>query len=272
MAAMNASEQLDDHAPAPADAPADTHAASESSVEADAETVAPTPAPDDKHNARVAYRVARRALAPEVRKKANKHLLAKLLHAQAIAQAKTILIYAATPWEVNLDDLIAPLTRAGKRVAFPRMTKIPGVMTLWAVRHVDALLEVEGAQVRSPDITRALPLEPKDVDLVLVPGVAFTRTLGRLGQGGGYYDRLLTRLPPHAKRIGVAFDIQLADSLPIESHDVAMHALVTESAVYGETALLDAVPAPAKPGDTPAMPSEATVEPLAETVDASTDH
>ncbi len=262
MPAMNESEPPENLAPAEVQPAAEPTAA------------APSPAPtnDDKHNARVAYRLARRALAPEVRKKANKHVLAKVLHAQAIAQAKTILIYAATPWEVNLDDMIAPLTRAGKRIAFPRMTKIPGVMTLWAVRHADALLDVEAAPVRSPDITRALPLEPKDVDLVLVPGVAFTRTLGRLGQGGGYYDRLLARLPAHAKRIGVAFDIQLADSLPIEAHDISMHALVTETAVYGETTLLDLVPAAVKPGEAAATVGNTTAELPAETADASATH
>jgi 5-formyltetrahydrofolate cyclo-ligase family len=76
-----------------------------------------------------------------------------------------------------------------------------------------------------------------------VPGVAFTRTLGRLGQGGGYYDRLFPRLRENVKRIGIGYEIQMADELPIEDHDVPMHAVVTEASVCGDTELLAPIPA-----------------------------
>jgi 5-formyltetrahydrofolate cyclo-ligase len=199
----------------------------------------------EKAKVRTAFRAARQALTPEARKKANKAILAKLHHCVAISNAKTILIYAATPNEVNLDDLIGSLSRAGKRVVVPRLTKTPGIMTLWAVRHVDALVLREGERLRAPDITMAVPVEPKDIDLALVPGVAFTATLGRLGQGGGYYDRVLSRIKPTAPCIGIAFEVQIATALPIEPHDVAMHAVVTESQVYGDAALLATVSVPA---------------------------
>jgi 5-formyltetrahydrofolate cyclo-ligase len=196
----------------------------------------------DKQATREAYRAARRALTPEVRKKASKAIVNKLTASTAVSKVKTVLIYAATEVEVNLDDAIGALVRAGKRVAVPRMTKTPGVMTLWAVKHVDALVAIEGAKVRTVDITRAVPIEPKDVDLALVPGVAFTATLGRLGQGGGYYDRLLPRLRSDVKKMGIAFDVQIASALPCDEHDVAMDAVVTQLAVYGEESLL--APAP----------------------------
>jgi 5-formyltetrahydrofolate cyclo-ligase len=202
---------------------------------------------------RVAYRAARKAIAPDVRKKANKAILSKLSGSQVVAKAKTVLIYAATPSEPMLDDLISTLSRAGKRVAVPRITKTPGVMTLWTVRHVDALVEIDNSPIRNVDVTRASPIEPKDIDVVLVPGVAFTRTLGRLGQGGGYYDRMFPRLKPEVKRIGVAYDIQLADALPMEEHDVPMHAVVTEAGVFGDAELLAPIPAAQiglKPGET----------------------
>jgi 5-formyltetrahydrofolate cyclo-ligase len=208
---------------------------------------------EQKEALRVAYRAARKAIAPDVRKKANKAILSKVSASQVVAKAKTVLIYAATPNEPVLDDLISALSRAGKRVAVPRMTKTPGVMTLWTVRHVDALVALEHSPIRNVDVTRASPIEPKDIDVVLVPGVAFTRTLGRLGQGGGYYDRMFPRLKPEAKRIGIAYDIQLADELPMDEHDVPMHAVVTEAGVFGDAELLLPIPAAQialKPGET----------------------
>jgi 5-formyltetrahydrofolate cyclo-ligase len=201
------------------------------------------PVIDQKQAHRVAYRAARKAIAPDIRKKANKAILNKLSASQAVVKSKTILIYAATPYEPVLDDLISGLTRAGKKVVVPRMTKTPGVMTLWVVRHVDALIALENAPIRNVDVTRASPVEPKDIDLVLVPGVAFTRTLGRLGQGGGYYDRLFPRLRDNVKRIGIGYEIQLADELPIEPHDAPMHAVLTEASIFGDTELLAPVPA-----------------------------
>lgn len=67
---------------------------------------------------------------------------------------------------------------------------------------------------------------------VIVPGVAFTVDGGRLGYGGGYYDRLFARLPQSVLRVGVAYEAQLAESLPIGVHDVRMHVVVTERRVY----------------------------------------
>ncbi len=198
---------------------------------------------EQKDALRAAYRALRKGIAPDVRKKANKAILNKLSASQAVARAKVILIYAATPNEPGLDDLISSLTRAGKKVAVPRMTKTPGVMTLWVVRHVDALMAIENSPIRNVDVTRASPLEPKDIDLVLVPGVAFTRTLGRLGQGGGYYDRLFPRLRENVKRIGIAYEVQFADEIPIEAHDVPMHAVVSEASAAGDTELLAPIPA-----------------------------
>lgn len=207
------------------------------------ETAMPERITEQKTALREAYRMLRKGIAPDVRKKANKVILNKLVASQSVASAKTILIYAATPNEPGFDDVIASLTRAGKKVAVPRMTKTPGVMTLWVVRHMDALVSLEHLPIRNVDVTRAVPIEPKDIDLVLVPGLAFTATLGRLGQGGGYYDRLFPRLRENVKRIGVGYALQIAESLPLEAHDVPMHAVITEASVFGDEALLAPIPA-----------------------------
>ena len=67
------------------------------------------------------------------------------------------------------------------------------------------------------------------VDLILVPGLAFTKDGARLGRGGGYYDRLLASLPPRTRRIGVCFAAQLVAVLPTEPHDQRVERVVTES-------------------------------------------
>jgi 5-formyltetrahydrofolate cyclo-ligase len=72
-------------------------------------------------------------------------------------------------------------------------------------------------------------VDPAWPDIVVLPGLAFTIAGDRLGQGGGWYDRFLTEVRADCTKIGVGFDLQLVDHLPVESHDVRLDCVVTES-------------------------------------------
>jgi len=73
------------------------------------------------------------------------------------------------------------------------------------------------------------PIDIAALDIILVPGLAFTRKGARLGRGGGYYDRLLAQPACRAERIAVAFDVQIVDHIAVESHDQHIHQIITES-------------------------------------------
>jgi 5-formyltetrahydrofolate cyclo-ligase len=75
-------------------------------------------------------------------------------------------------------------------------------------------------------------LTPTDLDLVMVPGVAFDRNGGRTGHGKGYYDKLLQHARKDAPLIALSFECQLFEEIPAESHDIFMDKVVTEDAVY----------------------------------------
>jgi 5-formyltetrahydrofolate cyclo-ligase len=123
---------------------------------------------------------------------------------------------------------------------------------LWQV--VRALPEVEGATVvmafesvpgepatrpfiewcRRNGKTVALPdddppFDPSSIDVVIVPGVAFTAAGDRLGQGGGWYDRFLDLIGPDCVTVGVGFSAQLLPSIPTEPHDVRLDMVVTDA-------------------------------------------
>ena len=74
--------------------------------------------------------------------------------------------------------------------------------------------------------------DPASIDLTLVPGAAFDKSGGRLGRGGGYYDRYLPLV--RGLTVGLAFECQMLETVPREAHDIGIQRVVTESAVYGE--------------------------------------
>ena len=75
-------------------------------------------------------------------------------------------------------------------------------------------------------------VNPEELDLVMVPGVAFDPRGGRMGQGKGYYDRLLARVRPDAPLVALAFDCQIFPEIPVAEHDVFMDTVITETSTH----------------------------------------
>lgn len=155
----------------------------------------------------------------------------------AYRSARTICWYVGVRAEVRTMEMLVHAVTEGKRAAAPwrhgdrlELASIAGPGDLEPASF--ALLE-PAAAVRADPARR---VHPAEVDLFVVPGVAFDRRGGRLGYGRGYYDRLLAQARADAAIVGVAFDVQVVERVPAEPHDVAMQLVVTESAVYAPEA------------------------------------
>ncbi len=155
--------------------------------------------------------------------------LIRRLTAQPVWQnAQTVMAYLAMPTEINIDAVISMALATGKTVVVPVLTKVRGVMQ--AVRLTDlAAVEPRTWGIREPIDVSAVAART-DIDLVLVPGTAFSRNGARLGAGGGYYDRYLSQM--QAFRVGIAAECMLSDDIPMTATDAMMDAVVTESAWY----------------------------------------
>jgi 5-formyltetrahydrofolate cyclo-ligase len=172
---------------------------------------------------------ARGALGTEHRTEASAAICARLLTLPEVTAARTVAGYASTGAEVDVDPALHHLLEADCTVALP-WVEGDGV-------HMAAIADLRGdlvpgwRGVREPRPALRSPIPPEDLDLAIVPGVAFDRAGTRLGYGGGHFDRFLVRLRPGTPIVGTAFDAQVLDRLPSEPHDVAVHVLVTESGV-----------------------------------------
>ena len=165
----------------------------------------------------------RRALSPEVVQRwggeVQRHLAALPLFSDRVVRA--VALYDAQPFEVPLGDFVLELS-------FPRVIK--GSREL--VFHVVGEKWTKGPfGIREPashSPVRAIA----DIDVFIVPGVAFTRDGRRLGRGGGYYDATLAGRGPNAQTIGVVFDCNVVNDLPMEAHDVKVDFIGTELGVF----------------------------------------
>ena len=143
-----------------------------------------------------------------------------------LAEAQTIMAYYSLPDEVNTHGLIDDLVAEGKTVLLPKVTG-PDTMELRRYTGRDDLQE--GAyHILEP--MGELFTDFSSIDLILVPGLAFDAAGHRLGRGRGYYDRLLSSLfiihSSLFSSIGVCFDFQKVDEVPVDAHDIAMDKVI----------------------------------------------
>lgn len=160
----------------------------------------------------------------EVREKSER-IMARLFELDEFKKANFIMFYVDFKNEVMTQDAIAKALSMGKRVAVPKTVKDEG---LWAI-EIKSLDDLSAGALGILEPTKLENrVDPEELDLVIVPGVAFDRKGHRLGFGAGYYDRFLPKLRPGVKKIAVAFEVQLVDSVPAEEHDIRMDAILTE--------------------------------------------
>jgi len=162
----------------------------------------------------------------------------KLIATPEFKNAQTIMIYMSMPRELETNTLAITAWRNGKRVAVPRTSN--DWSPAMAIRGFDAKCEMKAVEIqnlnenmelttlgtRQPIHGRVVPL--LEIDLIVVPGLAFDRHGGRVGRGGGFYDRFLTQPIFQGFRCAICFHEQLlAEDIPHEPHDVPMNLIVT---------------------------------------------
>lgn len=147
--------------------------------------------------------------------------------------ARTVLFYLDVRAEVRTRHYLPTALAHGKRIVVPYC--VDGLLQLFHLEKMDEV-EVGMYKILEPKTElRDLPSKRVDVqelDLVMVPGVAFDKTGARMGHGKGYYDKLLEHVRPDTPLVALAFECQLFPEIPTQAHDVFMSKIVTEKQVY----------------------------------------
>ena len=181
---------------------------------------------NSKGAVRTQMRRLREGLAPADREERSGRIAERLRRLEAFWRARRVLFYAADGGEVETLPLLERWIEGGRKVILPRVEGETMILV-----EVDGLKDLapgyRGLLEPRSDRGRVVPWE--EVEVALVPGLAFDLEGNRLGRGGGHYDRTLARIGSKVFKIGLAFDFQVVDRLPVEARDVPVDCVVTES-------------------------------------------
>lgn len=147
--------------------------------------------------------------------------------------AGTVMYYIDVRAEVRTRHDLQAALQSGKRIVVPYC--VDGELELFHLENMDEL-EIGMYKILEPKAELRTVFEKRievdELDLVMVPGVAFDRRGARTGHGKGYYDKLLEHARCDSPLVALAFECQIFDEIPVESHDIFMDKVITEVAIY----------------------------------------
>lgn len=152
----------------------------------------------------------------------------KLFQLEEFENANFIFSFISFKDEIHTHDIIKDTINMGKKIGVPVTIKNPRKLLVSEVKDFDNELEIGPYDILAPKKEFERIIDPKLVDLVLVPGLAFDEYGFRLGYGGGYYDRFFTEIEKNVPKIGLCFNIQIIDKVPINSYDIPVDYIITE--------------------------------------------
>lgn len=188
--------------------------------------------PDSKTHLRSRIRLALARVSPEQTTRAGRLVQALVRSSSAWRAASDVVLFASLPGEVDTEPLMRAAIEDGKRLLLPR-TRPPRELEFARVDDIGGLVRGGfGILEPAPDASVATLGSQA---LILLPGLAFDRSGGRLGRGAGYYDRALAPLRTSDRRpvcLGVGLALQIVDHVPMKSFDVRLDGFVTEQELW----------------------------------------
>ena len=159
----------------------------------------------------------------------SRQIARRLVDLEVFRKSKAIFFFLSLPEEVQTEDMIREAFRLNKEVFVPLVDKEEGRLQVVRIPHLEIEFVRGEYGVQEPASQWREISSPERLDLIVAPGLAFDTSGGRIGYGGGYYDRLLRQVPAEAVQIGVGFDFQVLDSIPRMGFDVPVQFVITET-------------------------------------------
>ena len=175
----------------------------------------------NKKDLRAFIRLQKGMFTPQQLDEQSAEIIRRLLVHPRIKNAACILMYYSLDDEVNTHKAVDLLVKQGKRVLLPAVISD----TEMELRSYEGPKDLEGGFFNIMEPVGKAFSNYEEIDVAVIPGMAFDGRCNRLGRGRGYYDRLLPKLP-QAYKIGICFDFQKLPGIPADEHDIKVDEIV----------------------------------------------
>ena len=146
-------------------------------------------------------------------------------------EAKISLLYINTNNEVNTKIILNRCFDQNRIVVLPAFNEERHEMSLLKIDNVETDLILGARGVLEPDADRCKAVPIENIDIAIIPGIAFDEKGGRIGTGSGFYDRLVPKLSITTRKVALALECQLIQQIPMESHDKHVDIIITEKRI-----------------------------------------
>ena len=185
-----------------------------------------------KNQLRQYYKQLRNQLSAATVEKYSAQIAAQLFELPLWQNSQTIMLYLSFQNEVSTVAIYQAGWQRGKTMLIPICSPQDGLMEMSCITSMEQLVYNRYGIGELPAHLQHM-IAPEQIDLCLIPGIAFDHAGNRLGFGAGYYDRYLLRLRPDVKRLALAYECQLySQLLPTDQYDLPMDYILTERQLY----------------------------------------
>lgn len=183
----------------------------------------------DKPVVRELLKARLRALPPQDRSRASQAIARNVLDLPEYRQARCVMLFVSMASEADTSAIAADAWQHGKRVLVPVARMEDRSMHAVEIASLAEAKRRTAVGVMEPE--SGTPIDPAEIDLILVPGLGFGPSGERIGRGAGFYDRFLADRRLRAITCGLGFEVQVIEGIPMSPRDIALQMLVTETQV-----------------------------------------
>ncbi len=185
----------------------------------------------NKEEIRTTILQKRLSLTPNEIKEKSQQIFNHLFHSSEYIKSSKIMFYVSTKSEVQTEEIIKASIKEKKKVFVPIIAKDSVNLLPSRILNYDQELTRGSMGIREPKQEYLRLSPPEELELIILPGVAFDMRGNRIGRGKGYYDNFLKKINPSTHLIALSFEIQIVDHIPALENDIPVHKIITEKRI-----------------------------------------
>ncbi|MDA3915933.1 MAG: 5-formyltetrahydrofolate cyclo-ligase [Deltaproteobacteria bacterium] len=164
---------------------------------------------------------------------AQKHEIieSRLFEFANFMESQMVFLYTPVNGEISTENIIKKALQIEKQLVLPALTTTKNVISLYKITNYNKDLVTGVNDILEPDIKKCKKIPLEDIDIAIIPGLAFDDKGGRVGFGNNYYRRLISKLPETCRKISLAYEEQVVDQIQMESRKYTVDIIITDKRI-----------------------------------------